>query len=70
MKHNYKVTRTVFNSIYSNIAKQFKIYLDSLASDEIDEIEKDFRAKEMAFFQLETPKAPRKCLIPWQCFTT
>lgn len=31
-------------SIYSNIAEQFKIYLDTLAADEINEIENDFRA--------------------------
>ena len=42
MKHNYKVACRVYNSIYSNIAEQFKIYLEFLASDKIDETENDF----------------------------
>ena len=44
MKHNNKVACRAFNSIYSNIAKQFKIYLDPLASDKTDQIENSFRA--------------------------
>ena len=43
MKHNYSVARRVYASTYANIAEQFKIYLNSLPPDEIDEIENDFR---------------------------
>ena len=42
MKHNYKVVRRVYGSIYRYIAEQFKIYVDSLLSDEIDEIKNGF----------------------------
>ena len=44
MKHNYRVARRVYASTYANIAEQFKIYLNSLPPDEIDEIENDFQA--------------------------
>ena len=42
MKHNYKVVLRVYRSIYTNIAEQFKIYLNSLPPDKIDEIENNF----------------------------
>ena len=44
MKHNYRVPRRVYASTYANMAKQFKIYLNSLPADQIDEIKNDFRA--------------------------
>ena len=44
MKYNYRVARRVYASTYANIAGEFKIYLNSLPPDEIDEIENDFRA--------------------------
>ena len=44
MKYSYRVARIVYASTYANIAKQFKIYLNSIPPDEIDEIENDFRA--------------------------
>ena len=44
LKHNYKVARGAYSSIYTNIAEQFKIYLNSLPPDEIDKIENNFRA--------------------------
>ena len=44
MKHNYRVARRVYASIYANITEQFQIFLNSLPLDEIDEIENDFRA--------------------------
>ena len=44
MKHNYKVARRDYSSIYIKIAEQSKIYTNSLPPDEIDEIENDFRA--------------------------
>ena len=44
MKYNYRVARRVYASTYPNIAEQFKIYLNSLSPDEIDETENDFRA--------------------------
>ena len=44
MKYNYRVARRVYESTYANMAEQFKIYLNSLPPDEIDEIENYFRA--------------------------
>ena len=44
MKHNYRVARRVYASTYANMAEQFKMYLNSLPPDEIDEIENDFMA--------------------------
>ena len=52
MKHNYRVARRVYASAYANMAKQFKIYLNSLPPDEIDEIENDFRANGNGLFSL------------------
>ena len=42
MKHSHKVARRVYSSICTNIAEQFKIYLNSLSPDEIDENENNF----------------------------
>ena len=44
MKHSYKLLRRVYISIYTNIAQQFKIYVNSLLLDKIDVIENDFWA--------------------------
>ena len=44
MKYNCRVARRVYASTYANMAEQFKISLNSLPPDEIDEIENDFRA--------------------------
>ena len=44
MKDNYKIIWRVYDSIYSNIVEQFKIYLDSLPESEKDQNEKDFCA--------------------------
>ena len=44
MKYNYRVSQTAYALAYANMAEQFKIYLNSLPPDEIDEIENDFRA--------------------------
>ena len=46
MQHNYKVARRVYCSVYTNIAEQFTIYVNSLPPDKNDEIEDDFRANE------------------------
>ena len=43
MKYNYWVARRVYASTYANMAEQFKIYLNFIPPDEIDEIENDFR---------------------------
>ena len=43
MKH-YRVAQSVYASTYANKEEQFKIYLNSLPPDEIDEIENVFRA--------------------------
>ena len=44
MKYNYRVAGRVYASTYANKAEQFKIYLNSLSPDKIDETENDFRA--------------------------
>ena len=44
MEHNYSVAQCVYTSTYKNMAQQFKIYLNSLPPNKIDEIENDFRA--------------------------
>ena len=44
MKYNYRLSRRVYVLKYANIAEQFKIYLNSLPPDEIDEIKNNFRA--------------------------
>ena len=38
---------------YANIAEQFKIYLNSLPPDDIDEIENDFRANGNSLFSVQ-----------------
>ena len=70
MKHNYKVARRDYSSIYIKIAEQSKIYTNSLPPDEIDEIENDFRANGMVYCLFKTLKAQQICLIPLQCSTT
>ena len=42
IKHNYKVAQRVYGSLYANIVEQFKIYVNSLMPDKIDEIEDNF----------------------------
>ena len=44
MKCNSRDARRVYASTYANMAEQFKIYLNSLPPDKIDEIENVFRA--------------------------
>ena len=46
IKHNYRVARKLYASTYANIVEQFRIYLNSLLPDEIDEIKIDFRINE------------------------
>ena len=67
MKHNYKVSRRVYSSVYTNIAEQFKIYINSLPPDEIDEIKNDFRADGNGFFLFEIPKAQQNSSIHLKC---
>ena len=43
MKHNYQIAQRAYQSTYENLAEQFKIHVNSLAPDEIDELERDFR---------------------------
>ena len=44
MKYNSRDARRVYASTYANMAEQFKIYLNSLPPDKIDEIENVFGA--------------------------
>ena len=43
MKYNSRVAQRVYASVYSNMAEQLKIYLNSLPPDEIDKIENYFK---------------------------
>ena len=43
-KHNYRVAQRIYASTYANMAEQFKIYLNFLPPDKIDETENDFKA--------------------------
>ena len=69
MKYNYRIPRRVYASTYANIAEQFKIYVNSLPPDEIDEIENDLEQTETASFLLTKRKMQPNYLILWQCFT-
>ena len=66
--NNYKVAHRVYNFIYSNIAKQFKIYLDSLASDEIDETENDFQVNGNALFFVRNSQTATKLFDSFAMF--
>ena len=44
MKHDYRIVPRVYASTFRNIAEQFKVYLNSLPPDKIDEIERDYQA--------------------------
>ena len=57
MKHNYKVARRVYSSIYTNITKQFKIYVNSLPPDENDEIKNNFWANENGLLSVRDTKS-------------
>ena len=43
-KHIYRVAQRIYASTYANMAEQFKIYLNFLPPDKIDETENDFKA--------------------------
>lgn len=43
MKHNYKVARRIYCSIYKSTVEQFKMYVNSLQPVEINEIENNFQ---------------------------
>ena len=53
MKHNYKVARRVCSSVYTNVAEKFKIYLNSLTPDKIDEIKNYFWANGNSFLSVQ-----------------
>ena len=44
VKYNYEVAQRVYSFIYTNIAEQFKIYVNSIMPNEIGEIKNDFQA--------------------------
>ena len=44
MKHNYNFARRVYSSTCSNIAEQFKMYLNSLPPEKMDKIKNNFCA--------------------------
>ena len=69
MKYNYRIPQRVYASTYANIAEQFKIYVNSLPPDEIDETENDLEQMETASFLLTKRKVQPNYLILLQCFT-
>ena len=69
MEYNYRVAQRVYASTYANIAQQFKIYLNSLPLDKIDEIENDFRANGNSYFLFTKQKVQLNYLILLQYFT-
>ena len=68
MKHNYKVARRVYNSIYTDIAEQIKIYTNSLPPDEIDEIENDFCANENGLVSIRDTESATKLFNSFAMF--
>ena len=53
LKHYYGIAQRVYASTYANVAQQFKIYLNSLPSDELDGIENDFRPNGNKFLSVQ-----------------
>ena len=51
MEKNYRILRRVHNEIYSAIAENFQLYIDSLDQSEIEEIDADFVSSGFASIQ-------------------
>ena len=68
MKYNYRVARRVYASTYTNIAEQFKVYLDSLPPDEIDDIENDFRANRNALLPVPRTESATELFYSFEMF--
>ena len=62
-----KAERKILKSMKYNMAEQFKIYLNSLPPDEIDEIENDFMGT--VYFLFVKRKVQSNYFILLQCFT-
>ena len=69
LKEKLRVARRVYVSTYANMAGEFKIYLNSLPPDKIDEIENDFRANGNGWFLLGRRKVQQNYLVLSECFT-
>ena len=69
MEYNYRVARRVYASTYASIAEQFKVYLNSLPFDKIDEIENYFRANGNGYFLFTKQKVQPNYLILLKYFT-
>ena len=42
MEHNYRILRRIHNEIYTSIAENFQLYINSLDKAELEEIDADF----------------------------
>ena len=69
MTHNYKVAQRVYGSIYRYISEQFKIYVDSLLPDEIDEIKNGFWTNWNGLLSIWDTESTTELLIHLQRFT-
>ena len=69
MKDNYKVIRRVYNSIYSSIAEELKVYLDSLPESEKDKTEKYFRENGNRILTIRKSESTHEILDSFSCFT-
>ena len=70
MKDNYNVISRVYNSIYSSIAEEFKIYLDSQLGSKKDKIEKDFDANGNELLTIRESESALEILdfFSWFCY--
>lgn len=68
MKHNYSVARWVYTSTYENMAEKFKIYLNYLPPDEIEEIENDFRTNGNGLVWVRDDQAAKELSDPFALF--
>ena len=68
MKENCKVIQRVYNSIYSSVTGQFKIYLDSLPESDKDETGKNFRANRNGILTIPESKSALHILDSFPMF--
>ena len=68
MKHNYQIAWRVYQSTYENLAEQFKIYVNSLTPDEIDELERDFCANRNNLLSIRDTESATKLFNSFAMF--
>ena len=69
MKYNYRVAQRVYASTHANMAEQFKIYLNPLQPDKIDETENDFRGNGNGLLSVRQTERETELFVLLQCFT-